>query len=91
MNGKQMSIYYLVILSIYTILARYLINNAFKYHIFVQFPHFAMKKKIIRITLLKFLDSFEIPVDTTSRTYFLTNEQKKDLDKCKNINRAFNN
>ena len=27
----------------------------------------------------------QIPVDTTSRTYFLTNDQKKDLDTCTDI------
>jgi hypothetical protein len=62
------------------------VNNAFKNDIFVLFSRFCYEKEntLNNTTKIPSILS-EIPVDTTSRTYFLTNEQKKDLDVCTDI------
>jgi len=62
------------------------INNAFKYDIFVLFSAFCYEEESNMNNTTKIPSILsQIPVDTTSRTYFLTNEQKKDLDKCTDI------
>ncbi len=62
------------------------IDSAFKNDIFLQFSLFCYdeESKINNTTKVPSILS-QIPVDTTSRTYFLTNEQKKELDKCTDI------
>lgn len=63
------------------------INNAFKNDVFVLFSAFCYKEESNANNTTKVPSILsQIPVDTTSRTYFLTNEQKKDLDKCTDIN-----
>ena len=62
------------------------INNAFKNDIFVLFSAFCYEEESNMNNTTKIPSILsQIPVDTTSRTYFLTNEQKKDLDKCTDI------
>jgi len=62
------------------------INNAFKNDIFVLFSEFCYEEEstINNTTKIPSILS-QIPVDTTSRTYFLTNDQKKNLDNCTDI------
>ena len=68
------------------------ISTAFKNDIFMQFSAFCYEEErnMNNTTKIPSILS-QIPVDTTSRTYFLTNEQKKELDKCIDINETFNN
>lgn len=63
------------------------ISNAFKNDIFIQFSAFCYEEEsnINNTTKVPSILS-QIPVDTTSRTYFLTDQQKKDLDECTDIN-----
>ncbi|MFW2491757.1 hypothetical protein ACN077_24850 [Clostridium chromiireducens] len=62
------------------------IDSAFKNDIFVQFSLFCYEEESNMNNTTKIPSILsQIPVDTTSRTYFLTNEQKKELDKCTDI------
>ncbi len=60
---------------------------AFKNDILVQFSSFCYEEESNMNNTTKIPSILsQIPVDTTSRTYFLTDDQKQDLDKCTDIN-----
>jgi len=62
------------------------IDSAFKNDILVKFSTFCYEEESNMNNTTKIPSILsQIPVDTTSRTYFLTNDQKKDLDKCIDI------
>jgi len=62
------------------------INSAFKNDILVLFFRFIENLNNLKNTTKVPSILSSIPIDTTSRTYFLTDEQKKSLEVCVDIN-----
>ena len=61
-------------------------NSAFKNDILVLFYRFLENLDSLKNTTKVPSILSSIPIDTTSRTYFLTDEQKKNLEVCVDIN-----
>lgn len=61
-------------------------NSAFKNDILVLFYRFLENMDNLKNTTKVPSILSSIPIDTTSRTYFLTDEQKKNLEVCVDIN-----
>ncbi|AOR25102.1 hypothetical protein [Clostridium taeniosporum] len=62
------------------------ITSAFKNDILIEFSKFCENQEAALSNTTKIPSILsQIPIDTTSRTYFLTDKQKKDLDTCTDI------
>lgn len=63
------------------------ITSAFRNDILIEFSKFCEEQEASLNNTTKIPSILsQIPIDTTSRTYFLTDKQKKDLDTCTDIN-----